>query len=91
MSFFGHSSYSSTCTFEFCNKMSKKPIIYVLRYAVMEEYTAVGLNLSVVEGFMCTNLPLMLCAVGDSSTHLSVTTPAVEKGTKNYCQITQDY
>lgn len=34
--FLGHSSYSSTCTFEFCNKMSKKPIIYVLRYAVME-------------------------------------------------------
>lgn len=49
----------------------------------MELYTTVGLILSAVKGSMYTNLPLMLCAVGDSSTHLSVTTPVVEKGTQN--------
>lgn len=63
--------------------MFKKFIIYVLRYVVMEEYIVVGLNLSVVEGFMCINFFLMLCVVGDSFIYLLVIIFVVEKGIKN--------
>lgn len=63
--------------------MFKKFIIYVLRYVVMEEYIVVGLNLSVVEGFMCINFFLMLCVVEDSFIYLLVIIFVVEKGIKN--------